>query len=88
MTFGDLGTKLGFWTLFGPVLILADVFECVQFLKDGIAKLNVPYSYGFAIILLTILVKLATFPLTKKQVRSYTFSFVLLIFRARVALFV
>jgi YidC/Oxa1 family membrane protein insertase len=42
----------------------------VQFLKDGIEKLNVPYSYGFAIILLTVLVKLATYPLTKKQVRS------------------
>ncbi len=44
---------------------------CVQFLKDGIAKLNIPYSYGFAIILLTVLVKLATYPLTKKQVRSF-----------------
>ena len=43
---------------------------CVQFLKDGLAKLNVPYSYGFAIVLLTFLVKLATYPLTKKQVRS------------------
>jgi len=42
----------------------------VQFLKNGIAKLNVPYSYGFAIILLTVFVKLATYPLTKKQVRS------------------
>lgn len=42
----------------------------MQFLKDGIAKLNIPYSYGFAIILLTVLVKLATYPLTKKQVRS------------------
>ena len=30
--------------------------------------LHVPYSYGFAIILLTVLVKAATFPLTKKQV--------------------
>jgi YidC/Oxa1 family membrane protein insertase len=42
----------------------------LTFLKDGIAKLNIPYSYGFAIILLTILVKLATYPLTKKQVES------------------
>lgn len=46
------------------------MFDCVQFLKDGIAKLNIPYSYGFAIILLTVLVKLATYPLTKKQVRG------------------
>ncbi|KAG0580811.1 hypothetical protein KC19_4G201400 [Ceratodon purpureus] len=42
----------------------------LTFLKDGIAKLNIPYSYGFAIILLTVLVKLATYPLTKKQVES------------------
>lgn len=42
----------------------------LTFLKDGISKLNVPYSYGFAIILLTIIVKLATYPLTKKQVES------------------
>ncbi len=34
-----------------------------------IAGVNIPYSYGFAIILLTILVKILTFPLTKKQVR-------------------
>ncbi|KAG6426751.1 hypothetical protein SASPL_110984 [Salvia splendens] len=39
-------------------------------LKDGLSTLHVPYAYGFAIILLTILVKAATFPLTKKQVES------------------
>lgn len=40
-----------------------------QVLDGGLAQLNVPYSYGFAIILLTIIVKVLTFPLTKKQVR-------------------
>jgi YidC/Oxa1 family membrane protein insertase len=30
----------------------------------------VPYSYGWSIIALTVFVKLATFPLTKKQVES------------------
>lgn len=40
----------------------------LQFLKDGLMKLHVPYSYGFAIILLTLIVKAATYPLTKKQV--------------------
>ena len=29
-----------------------------------------PYSYGFAIILLTVLVKALTFPLSKKQVTA------------------
>ena len=37
-------------------------------MKDGLSTLNVAYSYGFAIILLTVLVKAVTFPLTKKQV--------------------
>ncbi|KVI05773.1 Membrane insertase OXA1/ALB3/YidC [Cynara cardunculus var. scolymus] len=39
-------------------------------LKDGLSTLHVPYAYGFAIILLTVLVKAATFPLSKKQVES------------------
>ncbi|BFG16261.1 hypothetical protein CerSpe_025350 [Prunus speciosa] len=42
----------------------------LKFLKDGLSAVHVPYSYGFAIILLTLLVKAATFPLTKKQVES------------------
>ncbi|XP_042503193.1 ALBINO3-like protein 1, chloroplastic [Macadamia integrifolia] len=42
----------------------------LKVLKDGLSVLHVPYSYGFAIILLTVIVKAATFPLTKKQVES------------------
>ncbi|KAL5760035.1 hypothetical protein ACOSQ2_018873 [Xanthoceras sorbifolium] len=42
----------------------------LKVLKDGLSTLHVPYAYGFAIILLTVLVKAATFPLTKKQVES------------------
>ncbi|XP_043724823.1 ALBINO3-like protein 1, chloroplastic [Telopea speciosissima] len=42
----------------------------LKVLKDGFSSLHVPYSYGFAIILLTVIVKAATFPLTKKQVES------------------
>jgi YidC/Oxa1 family membrane protein insertase len=42
----------------------------LKVLKDGLSTVHVPYSYGFAIILLTVLVKAATFPLTKKQVES------------------
>ena len=29
-----------------------------------------PYSYGYAILTLTLLVKVVTFPLTKKQVEG------------------
>ena len=42
--------------------------SCFQVLKDGLDAVHVPYSYGFAIILLTVIVKVATFPLTKQQV--------------------
>ncbi|KAL6969342.1 ALBINO3-like protein 1, chloroplastic [Sarracenia purpurea var. burkii] len=42
----------------------------LKVLKDGLSALHVPYAYGFAIILLTVLVKAATFPLTTKQVES------------------
>lgn len=38
---------------------------------DGVlAGAGVPYSYGFSIILLTFFVKLATYPLSKKQMDS------------------
>lgn len=50
---------------------LTDALEKILiFLKDGLATLKVPYAYGFSIILLTLLVKAATFPLTKAQVES------------------
>ncbi|XP_073315828.1 ALBINO3-like protein 1, chloroplastic [Primulina huaijiensis] len=50
---------------------ITNAMEAVlKVLKDGLSTLHVPYAYGFAIILLTVLVKAATFPLTKKQVES------------------
>ena len=51
---------------------LADGLETVlQYIQTGLDQLHVPYSYGYAIILLTLLVKLATFPLTKIQARVH-----------------
>ncbi|XP_042512387.1 inner membrane protein PPF-1, chloroplastic-like [Macadamia integrifolia] len=50
---------------------ISDGMEVVlKVLEDGLTAVHVPYAYGFAIILLTVLVKAATFPLTKKQVES------------------
>ena len=50
---------------------LADGFEAIlKVLDSGLEQLNVPYSYGFAIILLTVMVKVATYPLSKAQVES------------------
>ncbi|CAI9108067.1 OLC1v1007586C4 [Oldenlandia corymbosa var. corymbosa] len=58
--------KSGGW--FG---FISDGMEFVlKILKEGLTAVHVPYSYGFAIILLTVIVKLATFPLTKQQVES------------------
>ncbi|KAK4852662.1 hypothetical protein QYF36_025919 [Acer negundo] len=50
---------------------ISEAMEFVlKILKDGLSAVHVPYSYGFAIILLTVIVKVATLPLTKKQVES------------------
>lgn len=58
--------KSGGW--FG---FISEAMEFVlKVLKDGLSALHVPYAYGFAIILLTVIVKIATLPLTKKQVES------------------
>ena len=40
-------------------------------MQVGLDKVHCPYSYGYSIILLTLLVKVVTFPLTKQQVRLY-----------------
>ncbi|KAK9827754.1 hypothetical protein WJX74_000651 [Apatococcus lobatus] len=42
----------------------------LQYLQHGLEQLHVPYTYGWAIILLTVIVKTATLPLTKLQVES------------------
>lgn len=52
---------------------IANVLESLlSGIDDGLAKAGVPYSYGFSIIVLTLLVKAATFPLSKKQIDSTT----------------
>ena len=48
---------------------ISDTLEAIlNGLQNGLEFLHVPYSYGFSIILLTVIVKLLTFPFTKKQV--------------------
>ena len=51
---------------------------CAKFavaLQSNLDKVHVPYSYGWSIILLTLLVKTAIFPITRKQVHDYSFPF-------------
>ncbi|XP_031268185.1 inner membrane protein PPF-1, chloroplastic-like [Pistacia vera] len=66
-TSADAATqKNGGW--FG---FISEAMEFVlKVLKDGLSAVHVPYAYGFAIILLTVIVKVVTFPLTKQQVES------------------
>lgn len=55
----------------GWVEPLADGLESIlKFLQTGLDTAHVPYSYGFSIILLTLMVKIITFPLIKQQVES------------------
>ncbi|KAK3259270.1 hypothetical protein CYMTET_31725, partial [Cymbomonas tetramitiformis] len=42
----------------------------LKILDSAFENVGVPYSYGFSIIALTILVKVLTFPLSKQQVES------------------
>ncbi|XP_015058326.1 inner membrane protein PPF-1, chloroplastic [Solanum pennellii] len=66
VTVAGTAQKSGGWFAF-----ISDAMEVVlKVMKDGLQAVHVPYSYGFAIILLTLLVKAATFPLTKQQVES------------------
>ena len=57
-------TRAGGW--FAP---LADALESVlKVVQTGLDQVHVPYSYGYSIILLTLFVKLVTYPLAKQQV--------------------
>ena len=42
----------------------------LQQIQTGLDQLHVPYSYGWAIIGLTVATKIATFPFTKIQVQG------------------
>lgn len=60
------GSDGGGGGLFAP---LTDGLELIlKSLQTGLDAVHVPYSYGYSIILLTLLVKLVTLPLTKQQV--------------------
>jgi len=56
---------LGIWGRF--VNLLAVILVS---LDRVIRNFNIPYSFGFAIILFTLLVRLATFPLNMQQIKS------------------
>lgn len=62
----DTASKKGGW-----LAIFSDSFESVlKGIDNVLGAAHIPYSYGFSIILLTLLVKVATYPLSAKQVQS------------------
>ena len=51
-------------------LVVMPIVDALVFLNKVLTGLGIPYSFGFAIILLTIIIKLLTLPLTLKQLQS------------------
>lgn len=60
------GPRAGGW-LAPWVNFLESVLVTIQ---DQLDKVHIPYSYGFSIILLTLFVKVLTFPVVKTQVSN------------------
>lgn len=62
----DLNNPPGAWEQF----IVYPLAKLLIALNKGISSLGIPYSYGWAIIIFTIAIKLVTLPLTLKQLQS------------------
>jgi YidC/Oxa1 family membrane protein insertase len=62
----DLAKPPGLW----EAIVVYPLVRLLIFLNDFIARLGIPYSWGWAIIVLTLLLKLVTLPLTRKQLQS------------------
>lgn len=58
-------SELGLWGRFVNFVAIALVF-----FDKGLFSIGVPYAFGFAIILFTVVVRLATFPLNMQQIKS------------------
>ncbi len=56
----------GLW----EALVVFPLTKSLIFLSDIISNLGIPYSYGFAIVLFTLIIKVVTLPLTLTQLRS------------------
>lgn len=62
----DLNNPPGAW----EQIIVYPLAKLLIALNKGISGLGIPYSYGWAIIIFTIAIKLVTLPLTLKQLQS------------------
>ena len=62
----DLDNPPGLW----QAIIVYPLVRLLMLFNSFIAGLGIPYSWGWSIILLTLLLKLVTLPLTRKQLQS------------------
>ena len=62
----SLDKPQGAWQTF----IVFPLAEALRFLNQVFSSIGVPFSWGWAIILFTIIIKLVTLPLTLKQLQS------------------
>ncbi len=51
-------------------LVVGPLSEALKFVAQGLASLGVPYAWGFAIIVFTLVIKLVTLPLAVRQISS------------------
>ncbi len=62
----DLNNPPGLW----EAIIVYPLVRLLMLFNNLIEGIGIPYSWGWAIILLTLLLKLVTLPLTRKQLQS------------------
>ena len=51
-------------------LVVNPLVQFLLFLTEAIQSIGIPYAFGFAIVILTILLKVLTYPLSVKQIRA------------------
>jgi YidC/Oxa1 family membrane protein insertase len=56
----------GLW----QTIVVWPLANALIWLNNWLVGINLPYSWGFAIILFTVIIKLVTFPLTMSQIRG------------------
>ncbi|QLQ05462.1 MAG: membrane protein insertase YidC [Anaerolineae bacterium] len=56
----------GLW----QTLVVYPMSSILVWINDALASIGIPYSFGFAIIIFTVLIKVITLPLTRKQMQS------------------
>lgn len=62
----DLDQPPGWW----ETIIVYPIAKALVWLANAIGAIGIPFSMGWAIILITIIIKVATLPLTRKQLQS------------------